>query len=314
MRILVAGGAGFIGSNLVARLLKDGHEVIVVDNFITGKESNIKPFFDQPKFKLLKHDIRTAFDIEGSVDQIFNLASPASPIDFERIPLFILETGSIGHRHLLDIASRKKARILLASTSEVYGDPLVHPQVETYFGNVNPVGVRGCYDESKRYAEALSMAHRRENGTNICIARIFNTYGPNMRPEDGRVIPSFFSQALQKKSLTINGDGTQTRSLCFVTDLVAGLIALMNSSETGPMNIGNPEELTIVELANKINDLLGNTSPHLFLKLPENDPLKRRPDISRIKSTLNWSPGVSLSDGLKVTLDWFKKEFKIEGK
>lgn len=314
MRILIAGGAGFIGSNLTKKLLDEGHEVIVLDSFVTGRESNIQPFLDHSKFKLIRQDIRISFDIQGPIDQIYNMASPASPVDFDRIPLTILETGSLGHRNLLNLAKIKQARILLASTSEVYGDPLVHPQSEDYFGNVNSVGVRSCYDEAKRYAEALSMAHRREFGTNICIARIFNTYGPKMRPEDGRVIPSFFSQALRKKSLIIHGTGSQTRSLCFISDQVSGLIALMNSTETGPVNIGNPEEVTMLELGEKINSLIGNNEPHQFIKLPENDPLKRRPDISKIKYLLNWQPKVSLLDGLRITLEWFKNELKIEGK
>lgn len=312
MKILVAGGAGFIGSHLTQKLLEQGHDVTIVDSYITGREKNIEHLRKNSLLKVVERDIRGISESsdfwQQSWNQIYNLASPASPIDFEKIPLLILETGAIGHRNLLNLARAKSARILLASTSEVYGDPLEHPQNEKYFGNVNPIGVRSCYDESKRFAEALTVAHQNEFQTNACIARIFNTYGPRMRPEDGRVIPSFFSKALLKQGLTIHGDGLQTRSLCYVSDLVDGLIALMNSDQRGPINIGNPTEITIKELADVINQLLQNPSPHVFLPLPENDPLKRRPDIGLAKTLLGWQPRVNLNEGLTQTWAWFKEE------
>lgn len=306
---LVAGAAGFIGSHLCEMLLAKGYTVVGLDNMVTGLESNLQILQANPNFKFYRCDITQKEELpslEGPVHEIYNLASPASPIDFKRIPIFILQTSSIGQMHLLEIAKEKKARILFASTSEVYGDPLVHPQVENYLGNVNPVGERGCYDEAKRFGEAISVAYRREYGVNIAIARIFNTYGTRMRPEDGRVIPNFFGQGLMKLGLTIYGTGKQTRSLCYVTDLTDGLYALMQSSVHDPVNIGNPKEMTILEIADTINKITGNTQPHRFLELPPDDPRQRCPNIDRAKSLLKWSPKVSLEDGLKKTFEYFR--------
>jgi nucleoside-diphosphate-sugar epimerase len=304
--ILVAGGAGFIGSHLCEKLLEQGHKVFAIDNMITGKRDNIEHLLHNPKFNWIEQDIRTPIYMNVACDEIYNLASPASPVDFKRIPLDILQTSAIGHQNLLEWAKINKAKILLASTSEVYGDPLVHPQREDYFGNVNSFGPRSCYDEAKRYAEALSLAYKTTYGVNIRIARIFNTYGPRMRPEDGRVIPNFFTQALANKPLTIYGDGKQTRSLCYVDDEVAGLIKLMESSIDTPTNIGNPDEITIMKLAQTVAEVCGRKFEHEFKPMPENDPLQRRPDITKAKERLKWAPTVSLQEGLKKTLQFFK--------
>lgn len=304
-RILVAGGAGFIGSHLCERLLAAGHEVLVVDNLITGNKKNIQHLFDKG-LSWIEADIREPLNLNTPCDEIYNLASPASPIDFERIPKIILETACIGHRQLLELAVRWKARILFCSTSEVYGDPLVHPQQEDYFGNVNPVGPRGCYDEAKRFGEALTMAYVRENGITARIARIFNTYGPRMRPEDGRIIPNFFTQALRNEPLTIFGDGKQTRSFCFVEDLARGLNLLMESSESRVVNLGNPIEMTILEMAETVNKIVGNPKGVQLLPARQDDPQKRKPDITRAKSSLNWEPQISLSEGLEKAFEFFK--------
>ncbi|MCC6278294.1 MAG: SDR family oxidoreductase [Oligoflexia bacterium] len=304
--ILVAGGAGFIGSHLCEELLKLGHRVFAIDNLLTGKRENIEHLFQNPKFSWIEQDVRVPVYMNVPCDQIYNLASPASPVDFEKMPVTILQTGSKGHQNLLDWARANKARILLASTSEVYGDPLVHPQTEDYFGNVNSFGPRSCYDESKRYAEALSLAHKMEFGVEIRIARIFNTYGPRMRPEDGRVIPNFFSQALKGQPLTIYGTGNQTRSLCYVSDQVQGLISLMESSVDTPVNIGNPAEIKIIDLAKTISEVCGQKFQHEFKPLPKNDPQQRRPDITKAKSLLKWEPAIDLHEGLKRTLAFFK--------
>lgn len=306
---LVAGAAGFIGSHLCDFLISKGYSVIGLDNFVTGQQKNLKHLESNPQFSFYQCDITQKEELpqlNGPVHEIYNMASPASPIDFKRIPIFILQTSAQGQAHLLKIAQEKKSRILFASTSEVYGDPLVHPQVETYLGNVNPVGERGCYDEAKRFGEAISMAYRREFGVNTAIARIFNTYGTRMRPEDGRVIPNFFSQGLMKLGLTIYGSGQQTRSLCYVSDLVEGLYALMQSSVHDPVNIGNPQEMTILEIANTINKITGNTQPHRFMELPPDDPKQRCPNIDRAKSLLKWTPKVTLEDGLRKTFEYFR--------
>ena len=306
---VVAGAAGFIGSHLCDFLLAKGYSVIGLDNFVTGLEKNLEHLEGNKNFKLYRCDISQKEELpafEGPVHEIYNMASPASPIDFKRIPIFILQTSAMGQTHLLEIAREKKARILFASTSEVYGDPLIHPQVETYLGNVNPVGERGCYDEAKRFGEAIAMAYYREYGVNVAIARIFNTYGTRMRPEDGRVIPNFFSQGLLKQGLTIYGSGQQTRSLCYVTDLVEGIYALMQHSTHEPVNIGNPLEMTILQIADTINKITQNTKEHRFMDLPPDDPKQRCPDISKAKRLLNWSPKVSLEDGLQKTFEYFR--------
>lgn len=305
-KALVAGGAGFIGSHLVEFLLHNGRSVTVVDNFITGQKKNIQHLLDG-KITLIEGDISELSDFGGQYDEIYNLASPASPVDFEKIPIKILETASLGHRNLLKLATQCEARVLLASTSEVYGDPEVHPQTESYFGNVNTIGVRGCYDEAKRYAEALSVAYAREHKTKIRIVRIFNTYGPRMRETDGRIIPNFFMQGLKNESLTVYGDGSQTRSFCYVSDMCNGIFKLMQSEETRPVNIGNPLELTVLEMAKTVKKLTGNSQEFSFKPLPENDPKMRRPDITRAKEVLGWSPLVSLEQGLSETLDFFKR-------
>ncbi len=308
---VVAGGSGFIGSHLVDLLLSKKYQVTVLDNFVTGRADNLSHIAND--IRLVNIDINEFVDIPGHVDEIYNLASPASPIDFKRMPTFILNTAAIGHQNLLACAAKKEARILFASTSEVYGDPLVHPQHEGYYGNVNPIGARGCYDEAKRFGEAITMAYHRFHQVDTRIARIFNTYGERMRPNDGRIIPNFFIQALQKQSLSVYGDGKQTRSFCYVKDLCEGIYALMQSEELRPVNIGNPLERTVKEMAEEINELTGNKAPLRFLPLPENDPLQRKPDISRAKESLGWEPKTSLEDGLELTLEYFEDELKAAG-
>lgn len=311
MRILVAGGAGFIGSHLTRRLHRDGHEVLVVDNLLTGSRENLEDLYGKPRFQYLQLDICHRFEIPGSLDRIYNMASPASPKDFATLPFEILDVGSVGTKNLLDLAEAKEARILTASTSEVYGDPLVHPQKESYFGNVNPIGPRSVYDESKRFSEALLSAYRRAGRCETRIARIFNTYGPGMRLDDGRVLPNFACQALENKPLTIYGDGTQTRSFCYVSDLVEGLIRLMESDDPGPINLGNTGEITIAEFATKILELTGSESTLTFLPLPHaDDPKLRRPDISRAKEVLDWEPKVPVEVGLGHALKDFAARMK----
>jgi dTDP-glucose 4,6-dehydratase len=312
-RVLVAGAAGFIGSHLCDYLLDRGHQVVALDSLVTGRRSNLDSAIARGA-EFVKADLTQPLPTEGPLagpfDQIYNLASPASPVDFKKMPVFILETASVGHKALLELGLRKNARVLFASTSEVYGDPEVHPQVETYFGNVNPIGMRSCYDEAKRYGEALTMAYHRHQDANTCIARIFNTYGPRMRPDDGRIIPNFFIQALQKQPLTIYGEGNQTRSFCYVSDLVDGLSRLMNSNEAEPVNIGNPLEKTVLEIADEVNRLTGNTAGIKRLPLPENDPKLRRPDTTRAKTRLGWEPRVELATGLKSCHDYFLEELR----
>lgn len=305
--IVVTGGAGFIGSHLCEALLKEGNKVICIDNFVTGSKENIAPFLKNQDFSLIEHDITQPLRVEGKVDQVYNMASPASPVDFPRIPIEILLTGSLGLKNVLDLATEKRARVLQASTSEVYGQPLEHPQKESYWGNVNSIGERSCYDESKRFAEAMIMAYQRKKDLETRIVRIFNTYGPRMRPCDGRVIPNFVMQALSGKDLTIYGDGNQTRSFCFVSDLVEGIIKLMNSDYALPVNLGNPKEMTVKELAEALIKIVGSESKLVSKELPKDDPSKRRPDIGVAKQQLGWEPKVSLEAGLGETIEWFKK-------
>ncbi len=306
MRIIVTGGAGFIGSHLCKALLDQNHEVVCVDNLYTGNKKNIIPFLKNPKFEFVEHDITDAYD--DSADQIYNLACPASPIFYQKDPVYTLKTSVFGTYNMLELAHSCKARFLQASTSEVYGDPLQHPQKEAYWGNVNPVGVRSCYDEGKRAAETLCTDFHRQHKVDVRIARIFNTYGPNMLPEDGRVVSNFILQALKNEPLTVYGDGSQTRSFCFVSDMISGLMKLMNSNIIGPVNLGNPAEFTIKELAQEVVQLTGSKSKIVYKKLPEDDPKQRQPDISLAKNRLNWSPKVPLKDGLKQTIDYFKQK------
>ncbi len=299
---LVTGGAGFLGSHLCEELLAREHRVICVDNLQTGTLENIAHIRD-PRFRSLNIDITAPYFVDEPVDLVFHLASPASPIDYLRLPLLTLKVGSHGTHHTLGLAKAHRARFLLASTSEVYGDPKEHPQSEGYWGHVNPIGPRGVYDEAKRYAEALTMAYHRQQGVDTAIVRIFNTYGPRMRPYDGRAIPTFLRQALTGQPLTIFGDGTQTRSFCFVSDLIRGLIALAESGYHEPVNIGNPDEFTLLALAKTVLEITGGDSPIVFEELPADDPKQRRPDITLARKLLDWSPEVSLADGLRRTID-----------
>lgn len=299
---VVTGGAGFLGSHLCDLLLSRGHRVICVDNLETGSLTNIE-HIRTDDFVFVQHDVINHISIDEPVDFVFHLASPASPIDYLRLPLATLKTGSYGTHNALGLAKAKRARFLLASTSEVYGDPQVHPQPEQYWGNVNPIGPRGVYDEAKRYAEALTMAYHRQQGVDTAIVRIFNTYGPRMRAFDGRAIPTFVRQAMANQSITVFGDGSQTRSFCYVSDLVDGLVRLAESGEHLPVNIGNPGEYTILELAETIIDVLGSSSELVFESLPTNDPLQRQPDITVAKDVLGWEPTVSLKDGLRELLE-----------
>jgi dTDP-glucose 4,6-dehydratase len=305
MQIVVSGAAGFIGSHMCERLLAEGHTVTAFDNFLTGSPSNIAQLIHHPRFSFVEQDITEPFSVEGPVDCVVNMASPASPRDYLEYPIETLNAGSTGTRRMLDLALRKGAQFLLTSTSETYGDPLVHPQVETYWGNVNPVGPRSCYDESKRFAEAITMAYHRKHGVRTHIARIFNTYGPRMKLEDGRVVPAFLDQALRGEPLTIFGDGSQTRSFCYVTDLVDGLYRLMQSDERYPVNLGNPREMTIRGFAEHILAITGSASKMVFRPLPEDDPKQRRPDIRKAREILGWNPRVSLEEGLRETVDYF---------
>ncbi len=308
--ILVTGGSGFIGSHLCDRLLKDGHDVICVDNFFTGSKDNIRHMMGHPNFELIRHDI--TWPLYAEVDAIYNLACPASPIHYQRDPVQTTKTCIIGAVNMLGIAKRLKIPILQASTSEVYGDPLEHPQTEAYWGNVNPIGVRSCYDEGKRCAETLFFDYRRQLGTEIKVVRIFNTYGPRMRPDDGRVVSNFIVQALKGEDITIYGDGNQTRSFCYVNDLIEALVRMMGTSPdvTGPVNLGNPGEFTMLELAQLILDITGSKSRLVFQKLPADDPVKRRPDISYARKLLGWEPSVQLHEGLEKTIRYFDAYLK----
>lgn len=308
MKFLVAGAAGFIGSHLCDRLIAGGHSVLGVDNLITGSLANIAHLDGNPGFAFLKQDVSIPFEVGEPVDLVMNLASPASPKDYLAHPIETLDVGSAGSRNLLEVARRHQARYLLTSTSECYGDPLVHPQVETYWGNVNPVGPRSCYDESKRFAEALTMAYHRQFGLRTNIARIFNTYGPRMKLDDGRVVPAFIDQALRGEPLTVFGSGSQTRSFCYVGDLVDGLLRLAQSDERYPVNLGNPLEMTILEFAGHIKKAAGVTAPIEFKALPEDDPQRRKPDISKAQRLLGWEPRMGLEEGLAETIAYFRRK------
>ncbi len=308
-RILVTGAAGFIGSHLCDYLVERGHEVIGMDNFITGEVANIQQLAGT-SFRFIKHDVTSYIYLEGPLDRIYHFASPASPIDYLRVPIQTLKVGSLGTHNTLGLAKAKKARLLLASTSEVYGDPLVHPQTEDYWGNVNPVGPRGVYDEAKRFAEAMTMAYHRVHGIETRIARIFNTFGSRMRLQDGRAVPAFFTQALRGEPVTVFGDGSQTRSLCYVSDLVEGIYRLMESGADGPVNVGNPEEITIKQLAERILQLTGSTSKIEYRPLPVDDPRIRQPDISRARAVLGWEPTVPLDEGLRRTMGYFVERLR----
>ncbi len=306
-RAAVLGGAGFLGSHLCERLLADGAAAVVsVDNLITGSERNVQGLLGDARFRHVVHDICEPFDLEGPLDYVFNLASPASPIDYANLPLETLRVGSRGTENGLELARRKGAVFFQASTSEVYGDPLVHPQVETYWGNVNPIGPRSVYDESKRYAEALVAAYRRKYGLSVRIVRIFNTYGPRMRLDDGRVVPAFVAQALAGEDFTVFGDGSQTRSFCYAADLVDGFVRLALSGEQDPVNLGNPQELTILQFAEAVREAAGGGGRIVHRPLPKDDPQRRRPDITRAQQLLGWAPRTSLSDGLRQTIAYFR--------
>jgi len=304
----VTGGAGFIGSHLIDRLMNDGHEVICLDNFYTGKKHNLLPWLDNPNFEIIRHDITEPIRLE--VDQIYHLACPASPVHYQYNPIKTVKTNVIGTLNMLGLAKRVKARFLLASTSEVYGDPEVHPQTEDYRGSVNPIGIRSCYDEGKRMAETLAFDYYRENKVEIRVARIFNTYGPRMLENDGRVVSNFVAQALRGIPLTVYGEGQQTRSFCYVSDLVNGLMRLMNGEHTGPINLGNPDEYTILELAQAVQNLINPNAEIKFEPLPADDPRRRRPDITKAQTLLNWQPTIPLQDGLKLMIEDFRQRFQ----
>jgi len=305
-RVLITGGAGFIGSHLCERFLADGDDVICMDNFLTGTPDNIAHLFSNPHFTFIQQDVTNYIYVRGPLDAILHFASPASPVDYLELPIQTLKVGSLGTHKALGLAKEKKARFLLASTSETYGDPLVHPQREDYWGNVNPIGPRGVYDEAKRFAEAITMAYHRTHGVETRIVRIFNTHGPRMRLNDGRVVPNFISQALRGEPLTVYGDGSQTRSFCYVSDLVEGIVRLLRSDHSGPVNCGNPMEVSILQFAEKIRALTGSTSEIVFRPLPEDDPKVRQPDIGLARRLLGWEPRVSLEDGLRRTIDYFR--------
>jgi dTDP-glucose 4,6-dehydratase len=307
MRVLITGAAGFLGSHLVDRFLADGHTVIGVDNLITGNMDNLAHLAGEPRFEFVRHDVTTFIGVRGPLDGVLHFASPASPVDYLELPIQTLKVGSLGTHNALGLARAREARFLLASTSEVYGDPLVHPQPETYWGNVNPIGPRGVYDEAKRFAEAMTMAYHRYHGLDTRIVRIFNTFGPRMRPYDGRVVSNFIVQALLGRELTVYGDGSQSRSFCFVSDEVEGIYRLFHSGLDGPVNIGNPGEFTILQLAGIVNDLLGSTAGIRHLPLPTDDPKVRQPDIGRAEMELDWRPRVELRDGLARTVEYFRE-------
>lgn len=310
MRILITGGAGFIGSHLSDFLIEKGHYVICMDNLITGNLNNIKHLRRNRQFKFVKHDVTKYIKINGKLDYVLHLASPASPIDYLEFPIQTLKVGALGTHNALGLAKQKKAKFLLASTSEVYGDPIIHPQPESYWGNVNPVGPRGVYDEAKRFAEAITMAYHRYHKLDTRIARIFNTYGPRMKADDGRVVPTFIVQALKNKHLTIFGNGLQTRSFCYISDMIDGIYKLMLSDLNEPINLGNPEEYTILDFAKKIISITNSKNKLDFKPLPVDDPKQRKPDITKAKILLRWKPKVSLDEGLKETIEWFRINLK----
>ncbi|HTD52871.1 MAG TPA: UDP-glucuronic acid decarboxylase family protein [Thermoanaerobaculia bacterium] len=314
MKVLVTGGAGFLGSHLCERLLAEDHDVVAMDNLLTGNLRNIAHLDGNRRFQFVKHDVTRYIQWDGSLDAVLHFASPASPIDYLELPIQTLKVGSLGSHNALGLAFATKARFLMASTSEVYGDPLVHPQPETYWGNVNPIGPRGVYDEAKRFAEAITMAYHRAHAVDTRIVRIFNTYGERMRPRDGRVVPALIGQALAGEPMTVFGDGSQTRSFCYVSDLIDGIYRLLLSSETDPVNIGNPAELTVLEFARTIQRLTKTRSEIVFKPLPVDDPKVRQPDITKAKTILGWEPKVKLEDGLVRTIDYFRELAKGEGR
>jgi dTDP-glucose 4,6-dehydratase len=309
VRVLVTGGAGFIGSHLCDALLARGAEVVSMDNLLTGSTENIAHFRD-PRFTFVKHDVTNYISVPGPLDYVLHLASPASPVDYQQHPIQTLKVGALGTHKALGLAKEKGAKFLLASTSEVYGDPLVHPQPEEYWGNVNPVGPRGVYDEAKRFAEAMTMAYHRFHALDTRIARIFNCFGPRMRLNDGRAIPTFITQALSGQPLTVHGDGSQTRSFCFIDDMVEGIWRLTQSTVAEPVNLGNPQEISLLELAKKILVLSGSSSPIIFTPLPIDDPKVRQPDITRARTLLAWEPTVELDEGLRQTIEWFRRRLQ----
>jgi dTDP-glucose 4,6-dehydratase len=312
LRVVVTGVAGFIGSHLAEALLDRGHTVLGVDNLVTGDLANIEPL-KGPAFEFVRHDVTRHIDIDGPIDVVFHWASPASPIDYLKLPIQTLKVGSLGTHNALGLAMAKRARFVLASTSEVYGDPLEHPQKETYWGNVNPIGPRGVYDEAKRFAEAMTLAYHRAHDVDTRIVRIFNTYGPRMRLHDGRAVPAFLTQALRNDDVTVFGDGTQTRSFCYISDLVDGILRLMDAPTNEPVNVGNPHELTIEQIARTIISLVGSRSRIVFEPLPTDDPRQRRPDITRARTLLGWEPKVGLEEGLRKTVGYFKAKLGIAG-
>jgi dTDP-glucose 4,6-dehydratase len=307
VRVVVTGGAGFLGSHLCRRLLDRGDDVVAIDNLVTGRIENVDELFANPAFTFQHHDVSNYVHVPGPVDAVLHFASPASPADFSRIPIPILKVGSRGTHHLLGLAKEKGARFLLASTSEVYGDPLVHPQPETYWGNVNPIGPRGVYDEAKRFAEAITMAYHRVHGIDVRIVRIFNTYGPHMRPDDGRVVSTLLVQALRGEPLTVYGDGSQTRSFCYVDDEVEGILRLLDADYVGPVNVGNPDEHTVLDLARLVLEVTGSRSEIEFRPLPTDDPAQRRPDLTLARRVLGWEPKVDLAEGLARTAAWLRR-------
>lgn len=309
MRIVITGGAGFLGSHLSETLVARGHEVVAVDNLVTGRRANVTQLEASGRFELIEHDVTEPFDVDGDVDGILHFASAASPVDYLKLPIETLRVGSQGTQNALELAARKGARLVFASTSEVYGDPQVHPQPETYWGHVNPVGPRGVYDEAKRYAEALVLAYREARGVDAGIVRIFNTFGPRMRPNDGRAIPNFVRQALAGEPVTVSGDGEQTRSICYVDDLVTAILAmLLETHDPGPVNIGNPHEISMRDLAQWIIELAGSSSTLEFIERPTDDPTVRRPDTTKAQRLLGWSPQVPVETGLQRTIEWFRTE------
>jgi dTDP-glucose 4,6-dehydratase len=309
--VVITGGAGFLGSHLAQRLLDGGCTVLCLDNFCTSAPANVAHLTGHPSFRLVRSDVSEHLHVDGPVDAVLHLASPASPVDYLELPIETLKVGSVGTMHALGLAGEKGARFLLASTSEVYGDPLVHPQDEQYWGNVNPIGPRGVYDEAKRFAEALTVAYRTHHHVDTTIVRIFNTYGPRMRPSDGRAIPTFIRQALRGEPITVAGDGTQTRSVCYVDDLVEGILRLLDSAHPGPVNIGNPTELTVLELARTIRRMTGSGSPITFIPRPQDDPMVRQPCIGLARQVLGWKPEISLEDGLARTIGWFRTQPEV---
>ena len=312
MRAVITGGAGFLGSHLCDYLIERSWDVLSIDNLVTGNEGNVGHLAKHPQFRMVRHDVSQYIDVAGPVDYVLHFASPASPVDYLKLPIQTLKVGALGTHNSLGLAMAKKAKYLLASTSECYGDPQVSPQPESYWGHVNPIGPRGVYDEAKRYAEAMVMAYHRFHGVDTHIVRIFNTYGPRMRLNDGRALPNFVYQALTGQPITVYGDGKQTRSFCYVFDLVEGIYRLMNSDEHEPVNIGNPQEITILEFAERIRRLLGSEVPIIFKPLPQDDPKQRCPDISKAKRLLGWQPKVNLEEGLRLTLDFFRQQFAAE--